>query len=92
MINICKIHKSITLIQVFIILVSFMVSSLGIMIDHPFLVYAWYLSLAGIATVILTSCLMGIAFGFARFSRAFLLPKKAKGGYGWFTYPDCPQI
>jgi hypothetical protein len=92
MIDINKIHKYVTLFQVSIVLVLFMVSSLGIVSDHPILIYAWYLSLAGMGMVVLTSCLMGIVLGYVRFSRAFFSHKKIKGRYGWFTYPKCAQI
>lgn len=88
MINICKIHKSITLIQVVIIIVSCLVSSLGIVITHSVIIYAWYLALVGIVTVIVTSTTLGIVLILTRLIYVCRSRKLSKSDCGWFVWPE----
>jgi hypothetical protein len=41
-------------------------SSFGAIYDLAFLAYFWYLALAGIASMLITSCILGIALLFSR--------------------------
>ena len=92
MIDICKIHKSITLVQVWIIMVSCLVSSLGVVISHPIVYYAWYCVLACSVTVIFTSLMMGIVFVLSRVTHTHFAHSKSKQGYGWLSWKNCALI
>jgi hypothetical protein len=57
-----KLYSVITIIHLTIIIFSLCVSTLGIVIKHPFIIYFWYLGLCGIAMMVVTSLLIGVAF------------------------------
>jgi hypothetical protein len=60
MIDICKIHKVITLFQVSLVLLSCLVSALGGVITHPLVHYAGYAALGGLVSILLTSLVMSL--------------------------------
>ncbi len=71
-----RLHKTITEVQCMIILSGLCTSSLGAVYELPFLVYFWYLALAGMASMLMTSLFIGIAILFSRIA-ANLNPDKA---------------
>jgi CBS domain containing-hemolysin-like protein len=89
--NIGKIHKTITLTQILITLISLSVSSLGIVIQHPILVYFWNLSLVSIASILATSFMIGVALLIIR----IVNPRSSRGGPrgrdGWISRPKSIQ-
>lgn len=87
MINICKIHKSITLVQVAIIVISCLVSSLGVVSTHSVTVYAWYLAMAGIVSVITTSIALGIVLILTRLIYPSRSRKLSESDCRWFVRP-----
>lgn len=52
--------KTVTLIQIALILLSLTVAAMGAVIEYAYLAYFWYLGLAGIAMVIMTSVTVGL--------------------------------
>jgi hypothetical protein len=52
--------KTITLIEVAITLLALTVAAMGAVIENIYLAYFWYIGLAGIATVIMTSFTTGL--------------------------------
>lgn len=58
--NMSKLLRGMTLIQISITLTLLAVAALGGVIDHVYLAYVWYLALAGIATIMLTSVTAGL--------------------------------
>jgi lysylphosphatidylglycerol synthetase-like protein (DUF2156 family) len=59
-------HKIITAGQLIITLVSLCLSSLGAVMDHPYLINFWYVALFNIAMILVTSVMIGIALLFNR--------------------------
>lgn len=61
-----KLYTVITIIQLTIIILSLGISTLGIVIKHPFIIYFWYMSLCSIAMIMVTSFLIGVALMYTR--------------------------
>jgi hypothetical protein len=75
-----KLYTVITIIQLTIILLSLCVSTLGIVIKHHIIVYFWYLSLCGIAMMIVTSFFIGVALLYTR----IFVPRSSRQEQGLF--------
>jgi hypothetical protein len=56
-----KVHKIITFTQALTAIVSLSLASLWVVIEHPFLIYMWYLGLSSIASMIVVSFAIGIS-------------------------------
>ncbi len=76
-----KFHKVVTIIQLLIISLSLCIASLGLMIEHPFITYFWYLALLGIAMMMTTSFLIGVCLVMSR----VFMPHASKHGKRWFS-------
>jgi hypothetical protein len=76
-----KFHKIITASQVTIATISLCLSSLGIVIKHPFLIYFWYLALSSIAMILATSFLIAVFLVLNR----LLFPRSARRGHELFS-------
>lgn len=61
-----KYHTVVTTVQLGIILLSLCITSLGIVIKHPYLIYFWYLGLFCMVTLLVTSILVAVALVLAR--------------------------
>jgi hypothetical protein len=81
-------HTVVTIAQLTIIILSLCVSTLGIVIEHPFVIYFWYLSLFAMAMMLLTSFLIGLVLLSTRY---FMLQPLAEG-QRWFTRPNSIQV
>jgi hypothetical protein len=75
-----KLYTVITIIQLTIVILSLCVSTLGIVIKHPFIIYFWYLSLCGIAMMMATSFLIGVALIYTR----IFVPQSSRQEQGLF--------
>jgi lysylphosphatidylglycerol synthetase-like protein (DUF2156 family) len=60
MIGIVKYHTTVTTVQLVLIILSLCVSSLGVLINHPYLIYSWYLGLFCIAMMLATSMIIAV--------------------------------
>jgi hypothetical protein len=78
-----KIYTVVTTIQLTVIILSLCVSTLGIVLKHPFIIYFWYLSLSGIAMMMATSFLIGVALLLTR----LFAPHSSRERQGWFSRP-----
>jgi hypothetical protein len=67
MIDICKIHKVITLFQVSLVLLLCLISALGAVVTHPVIEYAGYALFGGLASILITSLIMGLILLMSRF-------------------------
>lgn len=56
-----KIYTLVTAILATLTFVSLSVSSLAVTLEYSYLAYFWYLALGGIAMIVATSLLMGVA-------------------------------
>jgi hypothetical protein len=62
-----KFYTVVTIIQLTVVILSLCVSTLGVVIKHPFVTYFWYLGLFGIGMMLATSFLIGIVLLLTRF-------------------------
>jgi hypothetical protein len=70
--KVSNVYKKAIAIQAAIAFISLCIASLGVVIDHPLLIYVWYLALACIFSSIATSFIIGTSVILAK-----LLKKKA---------------
>jgi len=82
-----KTYTTVSAIQVSITFFSLFVSSLGVVIKHPFLAYFWYLALGGMATILATSFVIGILVVINRIFHQDPSPGGSRGSHGWFPRP-----
>jgi lysylphosphatidylglycerol synthetase-like protein (DUF2156 family) len=61
-----KYHSVFTAVMLGLIMVALIISSLGIVIKHPYVIYFWYMGLFGIAMVLTTSMLVAVALVLSR--------------------------
>jgi hypothetical protein len=92
MAGITKWHKSATLFQVTVIIASLVVSSLGAVIEHPVTTYAWYLAMAAVASVFLTSLVMAGILLFSLVKQARCLNDRSKPDFKWLSCRDCAIV
>jgi hypothetical protein len=76
-----KIIKTVTLIQIAITLLSLTVAAMGAVIENVYLAYFWFLGLAGIATVIMTSVTAGVVLLAGRIIRWYRRQLQNWDGY-----------
>ncbi|MEW8628238.1 MAG: hypothetical protein AB2551_21010 [Candidatus Thiodiazotropha sp.] len=86
MIDTCKVHKLITLFQVSGVLLSCLVSALGVVIDHPLVHYAGYAVLAGLASIVVTSLIMGVLLLLSRWPFSKSSDEKVKHRTAWLSW------
>jgi hypothetical protein len=89
--DIKEIHTTISITQVSIMTVSLSISSFGIVIQHPAIVYFWFLALVAIASMLATSFMIGIAYVISRLFLQASSRRGGKGGHGWFSRPGSVQ-
>jgi ABC-type Na+ efflux pump permease subunit len=65
--TVSNIGKNAIVIQAAIAFFSLCIASLGVVINHPLLIYVWYLALACIFSTIATSFIVGIGIILANF-------------------------
>ena len=92
MIDICKIHKSVTLVQLAIMMISCLVSSLGVVISHSIAYYAWLSVLACMVSVILTSFIMALLFVLSRITHIHFTDGRPNQESGWLSWKNCALI
>jgi hypothetical protein len=86
--DIRNIHTAITCAQISVTLVSLSVSSLGVVIQHPILVFFWYMALSAIASILATSFVIGVALLLNR----IIHPRSSRGGpRGRHSWPSRPR-
>ncbi|MEW8324003.1 MAG: hypothetical protein AB2606_15250 [Candidatus Thiodiazotropha taylori] len=81
-----KIHKLITLFQVSLVLLSCVLSLLGVAVRHPLVHYAEYTVLVGLISIPLTSLVIGITVLLSHKSPSNNLDRKRGQEMGWFSW------
>jgi lysylphosphatidylglycerol synthetase-like protein (DUF2156 family) len=61
-----KYHSAVTAIQLGFVVLSLCISSLGIIIKHPYVTNFWYLGLFGIVMMLATSLVVAVVLVLAR--------------------------
>jgi lysylphosphatidylglycerol synthetase-like protein (DUF2156 family) len=61
-----KYHSVFTTVMLGLIMLSLIISSLGVVLKHPYIIYFWYLGLFGIAMILTTSIFVAIALVLTR--------------------------
>lgn len=80
-----NLYTTITMFQVIIVVASLSIASLRGLFDVSYLIYFWYLSLAGMALIMSTSLVLGIALLLTRISKRYLTPNNSTGVYALFS-------
>ncbi|MCG7938733.1 MAG: hypothetical protein N0C88_07760 [Candidatus Thiodiazotropha lotti] len=84
--DIRRIHKLATLFQVSVVLLSCMLSLMGVVVSHPLVHYAEYAVLAGVVSIPLTSLVMGITVFFSHNTLSNYVDEKAGQGMKRFSW------
>jgi hypothetical protein len=82
-----NIYTTITMIQLITVLASLSIASLSAVFDVSYLIYFWYLSLAGMAFMMSTSFVLGIAIFLTRISKRYLTSNSSVGVYTLISKP-----
>lgn len=85
--KISHIYTTILTIELSITLSSLSVSSLGGVINHPYLAYFWYLALIGIAMILITSLLVGTILALSHLVLRQSSRDSQGEDHGWVSRP-----
>jgi hypothetical protein len=78
-----KYHTAVTTVQLGLLTLSLCVASLGVVFEHPYLIYFWYLSLLCIAMILATSLLIAVALFLIRIFKPVYVQN-----YRWLSAPN----